>query len=300
MDKNVRHLAAAGHIWLGMLIIGAADNAMLLLTPETSLWVFHLIRSALVLAALIFLAYVRGWPLRPKSWVRVTARNFFSGVSMFLYFGSLAFVPIGVAIAGMFTAPVWVLLFSALFRAERVGAVRWSAVLVGFAGAILVIQPGDGIVGWSTVVPVIAGVFYAVGLLATRSWCEGEGTAVLMFSYYLLIGVAGLAGVVWLANWPVPAPDGAAGFVARGWVAPNGTVWFWLVVQALASIVGVGLLTRGYQIGEATYVTINEYALLIFASTIAWIVWGQALGIGALAGMAMIVGAGVVIALRGR
>jgi len=202
------------------------------------------------------------------------------------------------AVAGLFTAPLFVLLFSVLFRGQRVGVVRWAAVLAGFAGALLVIQPDEGALGWASAVPVLAGVFYATGALATRSWCEGEGTMPMVFSYFVILALGGLAGLAALAIWPQPAVDGPAGFVARGWVWPEGTVLFWIVVQAVTAIAAVGCLTRGYQIGEATYVAVNEYSLILFATVFAFLFWGQAVGTGALIGMALIVAAGMVITLR--
>lgn len=291
-------LRAVAYIWSGMLIIGLVDNAMPLITPTSSLWVFHAVRSVMVLAMLGGMALVQGWSLRPNRPGRVYARNLFSTTAMFLYFGALAFVPIGVAVAGLFTAPLFVLLFSVLFRGQRVGVVRWAAVLAGFAGALLVIQPDEGALGWASAVPVLAGVFYATGALATRSWCEGEGTMPMVFSYFVILALGGLAGLAALAIWPQPAVDGPAGFVARGWVWPEGTVLFWIVVQAVTAIAAVGCLTRGYQIGEATYVAVNEYSLILFATVFAFLFWGQAVGTGALIGMALIVAAGMVITLR--
>lgn len=296
--RQVDGARAAAFIWAGMLIIGGADNLMPLISPESSLWTFHLLRSLMVLAILLGVARLQGWRVRPNSLWRVSARNFFSGMSMFLYFGALAFVPIGVAVAGLFTAPVFVLLFSALFRAERVGIVRWLAVLVGFAGALLVIQPDEGGLTLASFVPVLGGVFYAIGALATRSWCEGEGTIPVLLNYYAVIALGGALGLAWFALWPADAPPGPDGFVLRGWVAPAGLIWLWLVLQAVTSVFGVGFLTRGYQLGEATYVAINEYSLILFATFFAWIFWQQVPGPVALLGMVLIMGAGAVITLR--
>lgn len=295
---HVQGAKAAAFIWGGMLIIGAADNLMPLLTPVSSLWTFHLLRSAMVLLILVTAAPVAGWRLWPNRPRAVLARNLFSGAAMFLYFGSLAFVPIGVAVAGLFTAPVFVLLFSALFRAERVGLVRWLAVAIGFAGALLVIQPEEGGITLASLLPVLGGVFYAIGALATRSWCEGEGTVPMLVSYYVVIALGGAVGLAGLAVWPIDPAAGSAGFIARGWVAPDGWIWLWLLLQAVTSVIGVGCLTRGYQIGEATYVAINEYALILFASVFAWVFWDQFPGSLARLGMVMIIAAGAVITLR--
>ena len=66
----------------------------------------------------------------------------------------------------------------------------------------------------------------------------------------------------------------------------------------MGSIIGIGLIFRGYLLGEAGYVAVFEYSLLVFASFWAWVLWGQTVGPLALLGMVMIAGAGVVITLR--
>ena len=75
---------------------------------------------------------------------------------------------------------------------------------------------------------------------------------------------------------------------------------FWTVVQAVGSILGVGLLTRGYQLADASFVSVFEYTLLGFVSAWAWILRGEALDALSLAGLCLIALSGIVIALRGR
>ena len=217
------------------------------------------------------------------------ARNFFTGTALLIYFGCLAVLPIGIVVAGLFTAPIFVLIFSALFRSESVGIYRWLAVAVGFAGALLVVWPEDGTLTWLSLLPILAGVFYAIGALGTRAWCEGEDALVMAFAYFFILGVYGLIGLIVLTLAPVDAAIGADGWVQRGYVTPDITTLWVTLAQAIGSIIGVVLLTKGYQLGEASFVAINEYALII---------WGQTLGTLALFGIALIILSGAIIALR--
>ncbi|MCW1951308.1 MAG: EamA family transporter, partial [Octadecabacter sp.] len=84
----------------------------------------------------------------------------------------------------------------------------------------------------------------------------------------------------------------------RGWVPMDNIMIAVAIGQAAGSIVGVGLLTRGYQLGEASYVAINEYSLIVFAALFGWIMWGQTLGAIALIGIGCIIASGSIIALR--
>lgn len=284
----------------GMLVLGVSDNLVVLISQSSSLWLFHAARSLATLPMIALLAVIGFgtlYAIRPRY---VLARNFFTATALLIYFGCLAVLPIGVVVAGMFTAPIFVLLFSILFRGEKVGVWRWVAVGLGFGGAILVVWPEDGGLTWMSLLPILAGVFYATGAIGTRAWCEGESVLVMTLAYFAILGVYGAIGLSILTLWPIDAPEGAAGWVLRGYVTPDATMVWVVLAQAVGSIAGVAFLTRGYQLGEASYVAINEYSLIVFASLFAWILWGQTLGLVALVGIALIILSGAIIALRSK
>jgi drug/metabolite transporter (DMT)-like permease len=215
---------------------------------------------------------------------------------MLIYFGCLSVLPIGVVVAGLFTAPLFTLMITVVAQGKRVGPVRWGAVGVGFIGAMLVIRPDPAALDWVAFLPIVAGMLYAVGAVATRAWCEGEGTFCLTAGFFGMLAVFGAIGVLVL---PAGGPLGHEGWVLRGWMPITGSFMFWTTVQAVGSLLGIGLIFRGYQLGEASAVAVFEYSLLVFASFWAWVLWGQTVGLLAICGMVLIALAGVVIALRG-
>ena len=282
----------------GMFVLGIIDNLIPLISDRSSLWLFQVARSTATVPMLVALSLIGLGALRAIRPWHVLARNFFTGTALLIYFGCLAFLPIGVVVAGLFTAPIFVLILSVLFRGQTIGLWRWLAVAVGFTGAIMVVWPQDGDITALAFIPIIAGIFYAVGAIGTRAWCEGESALVMTFAYFAILGVYGLIGVAVLSIWPMDAPMGVDGWLHRGWV-PLDTRMVWVTIgQAVGSIIGVGLLTRGYQLGEASYVAINEYSLIVFAAFFGWIMWGQTLGAVALVGVVCIVASGSIIALR--
>ena len=284
----------------GMFVLGIADNLIILVSEVSSLWLFHTARSAVAVPLIAALALLGWGTLRARRPFRVLARNFFVATALLIYFGCLAVLPIGVVVAGLFTAPIFVLVFSALFRAEPVGPWRWCAVGLGFAGALLIVWPDEGGLTWLSLLPILAGAFYAVGAIGTRAWCEGEDVLVMTASYFLILGLYGAIGLAALTATPIEAAMGADGWVHRGYVAPDATMVWVVLAQAVGSIIGVVLLTKGYMLGEASYVAINEYSLIVFASFFAWVMWGQTLGAGALFGMALIALSGSIIAVRSK
>jgi drug/metabolite transporter (DMT)-like permease len=135
---------------------------------------------------------------------------------------------------------------------------------------------------------------YAFGNVATRKWCEGESAVALLWSYMFLMLIFGALGVVYLYFYPGD-PDS---YLTRAWVWPSASVWMWIAIQAVFSLIGIGFIMKAYLIGEVTYVSIFEYSMLIFASITAWVLFGDRLGPLGFVGIGVIIVTGIVIAIR--
>lgn len=294
-DTALRPGIAALCVLGGMFALGITDNFVPYISETGSLWQFHMLRGVLAVVLLAILAGIGIGVIRPVSWRAVLGRSVFPATAMLIYFGCLSVLPIGVVVAGLFTAPLFVLLISVIFQGARVGPFRIGAVLLGFVGALLVIQPDPRALDLVAFLPIVAGMFYAVGAVVTRLWCARESTIALSAGFFGMLSLFGALGLLVL---PAGGPEGFDGFVQRGWVPVTGAMVFWIAVQAVGSIVGIGLIFRGYLLGEAGYVAVYEYSLLVFASFWAWVLWDQAVGPLAFVGMALIAGAGAVITLR--
>ena len=124
----------------GMAVVGVIDNFIKFIATEISLWQFHFLRSLIAVPVIIAFGLIVGWDLKPKRVGRVLGRNMFLSGAMFVYFGCLGFFPIAAVAAGLFTAPVLVLVIDMIWSKKRVGPVRFLAALIGFAGTILVLS----------------------------------------------------------------------------------------------------------------------------------------------------------------
>ncbi|TFL16979.1 DMT family transporter [Jannaschia formosa] len=282
-------LAAALSILAAMAIIGFIDQFVRLLAEQSSLWTFHLLRSLLMWTIVLAWAVAVRRRLRVVSWRGLAGRSLTISVAMILYFGALGFLPVAQVAAGLFTAPLWILLMSTAFG-QRIGPVRIAAVAVGFLGVMLVLAPDPSRLSPLVLAPVLAGAFYGVGALATRAWCAGEGTLELSMGVFTCMGLWGLLGVLVMGT--------GDGFLTRGWVVPDATVWGVIAIQAVGSLVAVLLLTRGYQLAEASVASIFEYSVLGFSAVFGWFLWGESLGPTGLLGLVLIATAGSVVVLR--
>lgn len=294
-----RTLAAVGLVLIYAMVIGFTDNYVQLIAAEAGLWQFHATRSAMAWGILLALMLPFGLRLRPRNLPAVVARSAIHGMAMLIYFGALAFLPVALVAAGLFTAPIFVLLISRLAYGQQIGPVRILAVAIGFLGVVLVLGPeAMGGASLAAVLPVLAGALYAWGNIATRQWCAGESAETLLGGFFMALGLLGLTGMAVLHLWPLEAPPGPDGFVLRGAVVPSTTFLFWTFVQAAGSLLGVGMMIKAYQLADAGRVSVIEYVILPASAFWSWAIWGQTLGLLAVAGMGLIAAAGMMIALR--
>lgn len=301
MTKPDQTLAAAGLILVYAMVIGFTDNYVRVIAETTGLWQFHATRTLMALAILGALVPVLGLRLRPRSWRAVAARSAIHGTAMLIYFGALAFLPVAIVAAGLFTAPIFVLLISRFVYGHAIGPVRIAAVAIGFLGVILVLGP-SALAGASlaALLPVAAGAMYAMGNIATKEWCAAESAETLLAGFFLGLGIFGVIGMAVLWLYPLPLPEGGSAFLMRGPVWPSGPFLFWTFVQAAGSLLGVGMMIRAYQIADAGRVSVLEYVILPASAFWTWAIWGETLDLLAWIGMALIVAAGLLIAARAR
>jgi drug/metabolite transporter (DMT)-like permease len=283
------------------LIIGFIDNYVRVIANEHGLWQFHATRTLMALVLLIPAVPLFGLRLRPVRPWAVAARSMVHGGAMLIYFGALGFLPVAVVAAGLFTAPVFVLLISRFAYGHAIGPVRILAVLVGFAGAMMVLGP-EALAGasYTALLPVAAGALYAIGNLATRQWCTGESAETLVTGFFLALGVFGVLGMGALLVWPAEVTPGPSGFVLRGVAAPTITFLGLTLLQAVGSLLGVGMMIRAYQLTDAGRASVIEYTILPASAVWSWLIWGEGLAGLAIIGMTLIIGAGAVIALQAR
>ena len=290
-------LAALGAVLIYACVIAFTDNYVRVIAADGGLWQFHATRTAMAFAILALVAVplrLRLWPKRPGP---VLARSAIHGTAMLIYFGALAFLPVAQVAAGLFTAPIFVLLIQRIAYGQPIRGLQVLAVVVGFAGVVLVLGP-EAVTGatFAALLPIIAGALYAMGNIATREWCAGETAETVVAGFFGMLGVIGLVGMAVLWAFPVAVPEGAEGFLQRGAVWPSGSFLWWTFVQAAGSLLGVGMIVKAYQIAEASKVSVFEYVILPASAAWGFVLWGERLAWLAVAGMALIVLAGVLIA----
>lgn len=279
-------------------LFALTDSFAPLVASDMSIWQFQAIRAALMLPVAVGVAVMFGsWQrILPRAPGAVALRTTLNVLALGAYFAVLPLMPLGQAAAGFFTTPLWVALCLSLGGRRESDGRLWLTVSLGFAGAALAVGVGrEGGIEPIALVPVAAGAVNAVSVLVTNRHCREEDPCALLFwsiAGFLALGAAGLAASVWLA--PIGRAMGAPEVL---FVAPAPLDRGMLLMSAalgLSSIIGAGLLMRGYQMGENASVALFDYSYLVWAAIVSATLWGQAPTATGLAGLALIIAAGVL------
>ncbi|SNR84377.1 DMT family transporter [Puniceibacterium sediminis] len=283
-------LMAAGLALAASAILSFIDNFVTAVSQEAGLWQFQVFRTLFAVPLLLVAGRVSGRVIRPVNLPRLAARSLAVSVGLLIYFASLGTLPVSQAGAGLFSAPLWVALLSVVLFRQGIGALGAFAVMLGFAGALMLLQPDLHNLTGLSLMPLAAGMFYGFGMMLTRHWCTQESAITLALGIFVTIGAAGLIMLCVMTHWPGDA------FISAPWTAPS-TRFLWLtLLQAVGSVCAVTLIAQAYRIGNPSLVAVFEYSFLIFASLWAFLLWGTATNALAWVGMAVILASGIMMA----
>ncbi|HSF93757.1 MAG TPA: DMT family transporter [Thermohalobaculum sp.] len=220
--------------------------------------------------------------LRPAGRGMLLLRGLLLSASSVLFVSALAHVPLATAQSITLIFPLIVTALSPWLLGEHVGPVRWAMVGAGFLGALLIIRPGLEPVGAGQLYALACAGVYALYAVLTRRMRGGTGRLTQLF--WTVIGALALTGVLAPLDWR--APD----------MADLGLMALCGVLSGSAHL----LIIAAYSEAEATAVVPFSYLQIVFGGMIGYLVWGNLPDALSWAGIVLIAGAGIVVALRSR
>ena len=233
----------------GLFLFSAVDTLGKFLTDHFHaiqiVWFRHL---GLVAGALILLA-LRGPALFRTTRLRLqVARGCLAGLSPVLFIAAVAYVPLADAVAVAFVAPFMVTILGALVLREPVGVRRWTAVAIGFLGAMIVIRPGLGAVHPAAFLVIIAASLFALRQILSR-YLSGSDKTETTVAYTALAG--GL-----LLSLPLPWV----------WRTPETTEQILLLLAMGALAAGAEtLVIKALEVGQSVVLAPMQYSMMIWS-----------------------------------
>ena len=194
---------------------------------------------------------------------------------------AVAVLPLTTAITLAFAQVFFVALLSMRFLGEAVGVHRVGAIIVGFVGVVVVMQPSvDGLINFDAVIPVTGAVGAAFAVVSVRKLSQTETTATLLLYQALFVGV--LAGVPLFWVWTTPDLAGLILLLAMGVLA---TIGQWVAVKAL-------------RLGEASVIGNIQYTQLIYAAVLGFVLFDEMPNLDTLLGASIIIASALYIVHR--
>lgn len=268
---------------LGVSLFPFMNAAVKLLTvhyPVTQI-VWARFTGHLIVMLIVFLPRY-GWRLvatrRPAVQL---GRSLLMLVSNMVFVIAIGRVPLATASAIGFTSPFLVTAMSVPLLGEQVGPRRWSAVLVGFAGALLIIRPGSGLANPAVLLLLVSAACYALYQIATRwvAFYDGAATGIVFAALLGSLAMSLLLPFVFV--WPRSLFD-LAMFVSLGLIGGAGHY----------------LIIRAFQCGPAAVLAPLGYIELIGTSILGYLIFGNFPDGLTWTGAAIIIASGLYIALR--
>ncbi len=200
--------------------------------------------------------------------------------AMLTGFWSLVHLPLAEAIALSYTTPLFVTILAVLILGEVVRIRRWSAVVVGFIGTLVILRPGVQELSFAAMVALASAALSASAAISIKFLSRTEAPDAIVIYMVLIMTPLSL-----LPALPV-------------WIWPEGMSWVWLAATGFLGTAGHMLMTRAYQLGDVSALQPINFLQLPIVATLAWWLFNEQVDQWTLIGAAIIFSSTLYIAHR--
>ena len=248
-----------------------------------SLEQFVFLRSAIGLAIFLLLAKQFGGfrSLFTRRWPWHLLRMLLASGAMFGFFYGLARMPLVDALTLGFTAPLMVTALSVPFLGEHVGWRRWTAVVVGFAGVLIVLRPGNSSLSAAAFAVLFAAFCYASLAITARKLATSESSYAL--TMYALVGPLLISGSM---------------ISESTWRMPDGSGWLLFLLAGSCSVIAWIGIVGGYRRASPALLAPLEYTALVGGAVAGYLIWDEIPDRWVVAGAMIIIGSGIFVVHR--
>jgi drug/metabolite transporter (DMT)-like permease len=200
---------------------------------------------------------------------------------MFGFFHGLSRMPLIDALTLGFTAPLMVTALSVPMLGEHVGWRRWTAVIIGFLGVLLILRPAGGNMSAASAAILFAAFCYACLAITARKLAGTESSFSL--SVYVITGPMLVSAVLSL--------DGT-------WRSPDATGWLLFSLAGACSVIAWIGIVGGYRRASPALLAPFEYTALVGGALAGYLIWDEVPDRWVVSGALIIIGAGLFVVYR--
>ncbi len=288
---------AVGAILLACLALSLGDALIKQQSASFVIWQIFVMRSIIVIPFLVYFARIRSCelPIRPEQASWTLLRSLILVLMWVLYFAALPHIELATAAAAYYTLPIFITLFAAIFLDDSITAKGWFAVLLGFIGTMIILQPQADDFDSYALLPIASAICYACAMILTRSKCRHENPAVLGLWLNVAFVAVGAVALLVLYLWN---PDNETiqlnPFLLGKWTPMWLDEWRIMAILAVAILIGSVGGAVAYQNGPSSTVAVFDIAYVAFAVIWGFLLFGETPQPLVASGIVMIIVAGIV------
>ncbi|MDH3449124.1 MAG: DMT family transporter [Gammaproteobacteria bacterium] len=235
-------------------------------------------RCAVAMLPVVVIIFMRGGigVLRTSQHRLHLLRSVLGIAAMGFAFYAFSLMPLAEAVSILHTAPLFMTALSVILLREKVGARRWTAVILGFIGMMIVVRPGAEMLASGSLYMLTAAFLIGCTTIIIRHLGKIDDPVCITF-YFTMTGVV----------------VSIAGMAIQGWIPPSPADLSLLVTVGLFGGMAQYLMTLSYRHLAVGIVSPLKYLTIVFGGCIAYLVWGEVPDLQSLAGIGIIVASGL-------
>ena len=244
------------------------------------IWARHCFTIILVLPILVFF-FKKNFVWSEKPTLQILRGLLLIGVNICFYY-AVSKIPLAKALTLTFISPLVVTIFSSILLLEKVGIKRWSAVVVGFIGALIVIRPGYIPLDIGSLSALCAGIMYAFYLIVTRKLSVSDNSLLTLL----------ITGIIGTLTMSLTIP-----FV---WVTPTLDQWYLLSLIGIITVLGHFLIILSFKSAEASKLAPISYFEVVTNTIFGYFLFNHFPDNWTIVGVAVIISSGLFVFYRER
>ena len=288
-------------ILIAMMVFSVQDGIMKHIYNFVSLYEIYLIRTVVSFVLILLFLIITKKPIVFKSqyplltFTRVIL--FFFGFSSF--YVSLTVLPLGTATALFFVTPFLITIFAHFFLKEEIGIRRWSAIVVGFIGVYITLNPDFSNFNYLSLLPILCAFCYSLSMIIIKKTSDKDsvytqtftfyiGAIILSIIFYFIIG----DGQYNTSNHP------ASQFIFREWFVDFNNNILLMAATGVTATLAFLFLFKAYSIASPAVVSPFEYSILFWSPLVGWLYFDEIPSLNTVIGILIIVSSGIYIFMR--
>jgi len=288
-------------ILLGMLIFSVQDSIMKYIYNFVSLYEVYLIRTLVSFVVILLFLKIAKKPIIFKTqyplltYCRVIL--FFFGFSSFYI--SLTVMPLVTATALFFVTPFLITIFAKFFLKEQIGPRRWLAVIIGFVGVYIILNPNFSNFDYLSLTPIFCAFCYSLSMIIIKKTSEKDSVYTQTFTFYFGAIIISLIFYFIIGDGQYNTTDHPAfQFIFREWFTSLETSMLIMIATGLTASVAFLLLFTAYRIASPAVISPFEYSIIIWSSLSGWFFFNEIPDLKTIIGIFLIVCGGIYIFFR--